>query len=242
MQELIQLTNPELAMQNQQFTMDDLANIYISHKKEIGDPLKDESKVHNNLMTDFRKMTNSITSESITLLNFQAMFKTVTIGNGATREVESVTMDLATAAWFSSKFDHNLRARIVTYAFGKLKEDNKELVAAIIAKDEEITEKEKEVAIADKEMQRLQAIAAEKFRTYGDFKPLSKWKYELGIKETTTELMDILDDYGVIRTEEVIQKKRYAVDTKNVKREAGANIVFNRYIIEKCLSDLISKD
>ena len=85
---------------------------------------------------------------------------------------------------------------------------------------------------------KLELIAAEKFRTYGDFKPLSKWKYELGIKETTTELMDILDDCGVIRTEEIIQKKRFAVDMKNVKREAGANIVFNRHIIEKHLSHL----
>jgi hypothetical protein len=229
------LTNPEIAMQNQEITMRDMAQIYIEYKKEIGEPVNSEKNVHPNLMRDFKKMVGTLDSESLRVIIFEEVKFEYINGKGGVQEAKTITMDLKTSVWFASKFNHNLRAKLVSYAFDKLEEENKELVQSIIDKENRILEDSIEI-------ERLQAIAAEKFRTYGDFKPLSKWKYEFGFTQTTSELMDILDDCGIIRTEEIIQKKRFNIDKKNVKREAGANIVFNRFIIEKHLSYLIPKN
>jgi len=226
MQDLIQLTNPEIAMQSQEITLREIADIYIQYKKNIGEPVKSEKYVHSNLIRDFNSMVKTLTPESLTVVKFDYRDFKTKAGN----TYKTIVMDLKTSVWFVSKFDHNLRARLVNYAFNQLEKENQELVQKIIDKDEQLHKDMEEI-------KHLQHLAAERFRTYDDFKPISKWKYELGLTGTSSELLDIMEDYGVIRTEMVQIKKRYNVDTKNVRRIPGGNIVFNKYIVEKVMQE-----
>ena len=59
-----------------------------------------------------------------TTLFTSAKFKISTGDRGSTKEIETYEMDMKTMIWFVSKFNHELRLRIVNYAFDKLEQEH----------------------------------------------------------------------------------------------------------------------
>jgi len=96
MQDLIQLTNPEIAMQSQEITLRDIADIYIQYKKNIGEPVKSEKYVHKNLIRDFNNMVKTLTPESLkVVIHDHRDFKTK-----AGNTYKTIVMDLKTYKMF----------------------------------------------------------------------------------------------------------------------------------------------
>ena len=79
---------------------------------------------HYDLKRDFNKIVKSLKDdELLTTINFVAKDITIITGKGKKEEIETYDMNLKTMIWFVSKFNHELRLRIVNYAFDKLEDD-----------------------------------------------------------------------------------------------------------------------
>lgn len=116
MKDLIELTPTESFLQNAGFTMT---------LKDVAD---EYNKQHSKLVKSFEQQINELTADRFETLDFWVATVDTQTGKGRIEKLKTYRMNLKTLVWFIAKFDANLRADIVNFAFSKLEETNKQAI------------------------------------------------------------------------------------------------------------------
>ena len=116
--ELVELTSTEMFLQESgiSMTLNDIANKY--------------EKRHSNLKRDFFEAYSKLTETNIDMLRFEQ----TSYIDSSNRKQQTLALPIHTLVWFISKFDENLRADIINYAFTRLQDEHKQEVLAEIKK------------------------------------------------------------------------------------------------------------
>lgn len=112
MKELIKLNPTEqfLANTNLTMTLKDVADKY--------------GKRHDNLTRDFKRMVAELSDENLDALNFEV----TSYIDKSNKSQTTIQLGLKTLVWFIAKFDHNLRLKVVEFAFEKLEEEKRKAI------------------------------------------------------------------------------------------------------------------
>jgi len=119
-QELVELTPTEAFLQQVGFTMT-LKEVADKHGRENG-----------KLVKDFEKEIASLSPDRFESFNFSLEIADIQSGKGRKQDIKTYNLDFKMLVWYISKFDANLRADIVNYAFEKLQAENKQKLDAAV--------------------------------------------------------------------------------------------------------------
>jgi len=111
MNELIKLTPTEQFLQNTNMTIT---------LKEIADKY---GKENSKLVKSFEQQIGNLTDDRFESFDFWVDTVATQTGTGRIQNLKTYSMNVKTMVWFVAKFDANLRADVINYAFEKLEKE-----------------------------------------------------------------------------------------------------------------------
>jgi len=117
MNELITLNPTEqfLANTNMTMTLKDVADNYLT---------KNKTKLqHSKIVKSFEIQVSELSADRFDTMDFWVSMVDVQTGKGKIEKLKTYGMNLKTMVWFIAKFDADLRADIINFAFEKLQQE-----------------------------------------------------------------------------------------------------------------------